>query len=66
MTEKRTPTPITAKWHGEKIYRCRLCAFDSTDRKKFEDHFAKMHPPFQVIDGGSDTPPDKPDKKEGD
>ena len=57
MTDE--PTPITATWRGEKVYRCRLCAFDTLDRAKFEDHFAKAHPPFRIIDGGkADAPPE--------
>lgn len=48
---KRDSTPDTLKWKGEKVYRCRLCAFDSLDRAVFEDHFAKVHAPLQVIEG---------------
>lgn len=57
MSDKRDPTPINATWRGEKLYRCRLCAFDSTDKRRFEEHFARMHPPLEVIEGGkADTP----------
>lgn len=62
MTEKndiRSPTPLNAKWNGQKLYRCRLCSFDSFDRKAFEKHFAKTHPPLQIIDGGK-SEPDEP------
>ncbi len=48
---KRDSTPDTLKWRGEKVYRCRLCPFDSLDRAVFEDHFAKVHAPLQVIEG---------------
>lgn len=50
MTEPGTPKILT--WRGNKVYRCRLCAFDSTDKAKFEAHFRMRHAPFQVIDGG--------------
>lgn len=49
---KQDPTPITAKWRDHKQYKCRLCSFDTLDKKKFEKHFAEMHPPLQVISGG--------------
>ena len=42
---------ITGQWNGHKQYRCRLCAFDSLDKAAFEDHFAKVHAPLQVIEG---------------
>lgn len=53
MTDESTPKLL--KWRGETIYRCRLCAFDSTDKKKFEDHFRIAHPPLRIIDGGKDA-----------
>lgn len=49
MTEPSTPKLLT--WRGQKVYRCRLCAFDTTDKATFEDHFRKRHAPFQVIEG---------------
>lgn len=45
------------KWSGRKLYKCRLCAFDSLDRKAFERHFAERHPPLQIIEGGGSTDP---------
>lgn len=56
--------PEILKWKKHKVYRCRLCAFDSLDKKKFEDHFAKVHPPLRVIDGGKDEAPESPDTGE--
>lgn len=41
-------------WGKRKVYRCRLCAFDSLDKAKFEDHFAKKHAPLRVIEGGKE------------
>ena len=64
--DEREPIPIMGEWRKTKVYRCRLCAFDSTDRAKFEDHFAKAHPPLQIFDGGlidEPTPPDEPDEE---
>lgn len=59
-------SPEILKWRNQKVYRCRLCAFDSTDKAKFEDHFAKVHPPLRVIDGGKKNEPEAPaDTKEG-
>lgn len=46
-----TPTPEMVKWRGKKVYRCRLCAFDTFDKATFEDHFRKVHAPLQVIEG---------------
>jgi len=48
-------TPETLKWKGSKVYRCRLCAFDTLDKAVFEDHFAKVHAPLQVIEGRKAT-----------
>ncbi len=48
------------KWRGHDLYRCRICGFDSFDKKTFEKHFAKEHPPVQVIDGGKTEEPDVP------
>lgn len=59
MTEPNTPNIL--KWRGQKVYRCRLCAFDSTDQAKFEDHFRRRHAPFQVIDGGKAATTSAPD-----
>lgn len=44
-------TPQLLSWRGHKVYRCRLCSFDTTDRVRFEDHFRKAHAPLQVIEG---------------
>lgn len=44
--------PKLMKWRGKSMFRCRLCSFDSLDKQKFEDHFAKVHAPFRVIEGG--------------
>ena len=56
-----TDGPKILKWRKQKLYRCRLCAYDSLDRKQFEDHFAKAHPPLRVIVGGkTDEVPDEP------
>lgn len=55
-----TGEPEILKWRERKVYRCRLCAFDSLDRKKFEDHFAKSHVPFRVIEGGKTEEPEVP------
>lgn len=49
-------TPEILKWRKQKVYRCRLCAFDSLDKARFEDHFTKAHPPLRVIDGGKRGP----------
>ena len=43
-------TPITLTWGDEKLYRCRLCAFDTFDKAVFEDHFRKVHAPFEVLE----------------
>lgn len=51
MTE-RDPTPITGTWRGHTRFQCRLCAFDTLEEGKFVDHFAQMHPPLEVLDGG--------------
>ncbi|HWV23258.1 MAG TPA: hypothetical protein VNZ58_03635 [Thermomicrobiales bacterium] len=63
--DEREPIPIMGEWRKTKVYRCRLCAFDSTDRAKFEDHFAKAHPPLQILDGGliDESAPDEPDEE---
>ena len=58
-------TPVIGKWGKHKQYRCRLCSVDSLDKAKFEDHFAKAHPPLRIIDGGK-AEPEKPETKEGD
>lgn len=62
MTDDKTPKLL--KWRGAKVYRCRLCDFDTTSKEKFEDHFAKAHPVLRVIDGGKKDAPDEPAKKE--
>ena len=62
MSDTRDPTPLNAKWHGKKLYQCRLCAFTSLDRQTFEQHFARTHPPLQIIAGGKE--PDDPAVKE--
>lgn len=51
------------KWHGAKVFQCRLCAFNSTDQKRFEDHYRRVHPPVRIIDGGKAQEPDKPVKE---
>lgn len=56
MTKDSTPELL--KWRKHKVFRCRLCAFDSLDKEKFEDHFAKAHPPLRVIDGAKKEPDD--------
>lgn len=48
--------PQLLRWRGTKIYRCRLCAFDTPDKARFEDHFRKTHAPFQVIEGRKEDP----------
>ena len=73
MTDKRDPTPIVGKWRKQKHYRCRLCSFDTLSKKVFEDHFAKTHPPLQVMAGGKQQEPEvpaivepvEPEKQEG-
>lgn len=64
MTDERRPELL--KWRGKKVYRCRLCAFDSLDKRKFEDHFAKVHAPVRIIDGGKSksVEPEQPADKE--
>ena len=43
-------TPIELKWGVRTtLYRCRLCSFDTPDKAVFEDHFRKVHAPFEVI-----------------
>lgn len=60
MTD-RDPTPLNATWRGAPLYRCRLCSFDTMEEQKFIDHFASMHPPLEIIDGGlSDAPAEAP------
>lgn len=59
MSSPDTPQELT--WRGVTVYRCRLCAFDTTEREKFEDHFRKVHAPFQIIDGARGTTSGAPD-----
>lgn len=59
MSTPDTPKELT--WRGHTVYRCRLCAFDSTEREKFEDHFRKVHAPFQIIDGMAGVTSTAPD-----
>jgi hypothetical protein len=54
MTE---PTPIRGVWAGRDVYRCRLCPFDTLEEAKFIHHFATMHPPLEIIDGGKANEP---------
>lgn len=50
------PTILT--WKGAKVYQCRLCAFNTFTKATFEDHFRKVHPPLQIIEGKADTSAD--------
>ncbi len=50
MSGKRD-APKILTWNNTKVYRCRLCAFDTFNKATFEDHFRRVHPPFEVIDG---------------
>lgn len=50
MTD-RDPTPLNAEWAGEPLYKCRLCPFDTLEEQKFIEHFARTHPPLEIIDG---------------
>lgn len=54
-------TPKILKWRDQKLYRCRLCSFDSFDKARFEQHFATKHPPMRVIDGGKHDETNVPD-----
>lgn len=49
---KADEKPDIGTWKGEKQYRCRLCPFDTLDEAVFVDHFARVHAPLRVIDGG--------------
>ena len=66
----RDNTPEIGKWNKQKQYRCRLCAFDTLDKAQFEDHFAKVHAPLQVLEGfrakqlDTDVPADSTSDKE--
>lgn len=61
MTD-RDPTPLNAIWRGHTQYQCRLCAFNTLEEQQFVDHFANMHPPLEIIDGGrSDEAPEPVD-----
>lgn len=44
-------TPVESRWHGQTVYGCRLCAFSTLHKAAFEDHFAKVHAPMQVVEG---------------
>lgn len=50
------------KWRGNKVYRCRHCAFDTLDKQRFEQHIVSAHPPLRVIQGGKQAvvEPEKP------
>ncbi len=63
MTDKRDPTPIMHKWEKRKLYQCRLCDFNTLEEEKFIDHFGRMHPPLQIIDGGRQGQNGDQDKK---
>lgn len=68
MTKRQTVTPpveeiegvIVGAWKGVPVYRCRLCPFDTLERQTFIDHFARAHPPLEVIEG-YDEPEPNPD-----
>ena len=53
---KTDEKPEIGTWKGQKQYRCRLCPFDTLDEAVFVDHFAKVHAPVRVIDGGKKAP----------
>lgn len=55
-TEPETDYVLTA-WRGMKRYQCRLCQFDTLEEHKFVDHFARAHPPLEVIDGFVEADP---------
>lgn len=57
MTDSK---PEILKWNKQKVYRCRLCAFDTLHQDKFEQHFAAVHPPLRVIKGDKQAKPDGP------
>jgi hypothetical protein len=49
---------ILGSWRGVEQYRCRLCQFDTLEKQQFIDHFANMHAPLEVIDGGKKNEPE--------
>lgn len=57
----RDPTPLNADWRGHTLYQCRLCPFDTLEEAKFIEHFARTHPPLEIIDGGLFDPAPEPD-----
>lgn len=58
MTDSK---PEILKWKKQKVYRCRLCAFDTLHKDTFERHFATVHPPLQIIKGNKQAEPDAPE-----
>jgi hypothetical protein len=53
----RDPTPLNAVWAGQTVYRCRLCDYDTLEETKFVYHFATVHPPLEILDGGEAEAP---------
>lgn len=48
------------KWRGNKVYRCRMCGYDTFSKEQFEDHIVRAHAPLRVIEGGKSQAPAEP------
>ena len=55
---------LLGSWKGLTAYRCSQCNYDTLEKAKFIDHYARAHPPLEVIDG-FDVPEPNPDVLDG-